>query len=81
MSVHENTEKMGESLLRVAAEYGRHSGPASTEKERAAFGRDVHVAALRYARAYYAEARELGLLPEYEIPSRRLRAETHTRSK
>lgn len=61
----ETTEKA--RLLEIAGrEYGRHSGPQSDESERVTFARDLHTAALRYARAYYAEARELGLIPEYE---------------
>jgi hypothetical protein len=65
----ETAEKM--RLLEGAArEYGKHSGPGSSPSERDAFSRDLRVAALRFARAYYAEARELGLIPEYErVPS------------
>jgi len=50
----------------AAREFAKHSGPRSTGVEREAFGRDLRTAALRYARAYYDEARELGLIPEYE---------------
>ena len=53
-------------LAKVGAQYGKHSGPGSDERKRATFLRDLRTAALRYARAYYAEARELGLIPEYE---------------
>lgn len=58
-------EKM--RCLEIAArEYGKHSGPSSSPLERDSFSRDLRVAALKFARAYYAEARELGLIPEYE---------------
>jgi hypothetical protein len=61
----ETAEKM--RCLEIAGrEYGKHSGPGSTPLERGAFSRDLRTAALRFARAYYAEARELGLIPEYE---------------
>ena len=66
MGKPEETEKMGEALEHAGREFGKHSGPRSDERERATFGRDLRVAALRYARAYYAEAREYGLIPEYE---------------
>jgi hypothetical protein len=62
----QDTENAAKGLLTMAAAYGRHSGPGSDERERATFGADVLKQALRYARAYYAEARELGLIPEYE---------------
>lgn len=78
----EKTEKMAHALQTAGRAYGKHSGPASNERERATFGRDLRTAALRYACAYYAEARELGLIPEYErvttnesgVPSDRTRA-------
>ena len=57
------TAKAAEALEALAQAYGRHSGPASTLDEREAFARDLHAGAMRYARAYYAEARELGLIP------------------
>jgi hypothetical protein len=66
MALRDKTAEMAEALNRAAAEYGRHSGPRSTDRERAVFSHDLQVAALRYARAYYAEARELGLIPEHE---------------
>ena len=50
----------------AAREFAKHGGPSSTAEEREVFGRDLRTAALRYARAYYNEARELGLIPEYE---------------
>ena len=62
----DETAKAGEALEAAGREYGKHSGPLSDEAEREAFGRDLRTAAIRYARAYYAEARELGLIPEYE---------------
>ena len=65
--VDETIRLLAEKSLEVSArEYAKHSGPSSTEDEREAFARDLRSAALRYARAYYAEARELGLIPEYE---------------
>lgn len=66
MSKHDETEQMERTLETAGREYGKHSGPDSGERERRTFAHDLHVAALRYARAYYAEARELGLIPEYE---------------
>ena len=66
MSNHDETEQMERALETAGREYGKHSGPSSDESERRTFARDLRVAALRYARAYYAEARELGLIPEYE---------------
>ncbi len=66
MSKHDDTEKMAEALESAARAYGRHSGPDSNHHERSVFGRDLRIAALQFARAYYAEARELGLIPEYE---------------
>lgn len=63
----DETEKMERALETAGREYGKHSGPQSDERERRTFAGDLHRAALRYARAYYAEARELGLIPEYEI--------------
>lgn len=65
-SKSEETQEAAKALETAGREYGKHSGPRSTELERDAFSRDLRVAALRYARAYQAEARELGLVPEYE---------------
>ena len=65
MSKSDNTIKMGEALEASAREFTKHSGPSSTDKEREAFSRDLRSAALRFARAYYAEAREYGLIPEH----------------
>lgn len=62
----DKTANAAEALETAGREYGRHSGPLSSDTERNAFGRDLRTAALRYARAYYAEARDLGLIPEYE---------------
>jgi len=64
MSKSDETEKMAEALETAAREYGKHSGPESTVHERTAFSRDLRAAAMRYARAYYSEAREFGLIPE-----------------
>jgi hypothetical protein len=66
MSASEDTEKMEDVLRSAAREFAKHSGPQSDERERATFFRDLRTAALRFARAYYAEARELGLIPESE---------------
>jgi hypothetical protein len=63
---HDATEKAGEALERLAQEFTKHSGPSSEYRERDTFSRDLRAGALRYARAYYAEARDLGLIPEYE---------------
>jgi hypothetical protein len=63
MSKSDETEKQAEALEVAAREYEKHSGPSSTIAERAVFSRDLRTAALRYARAYYAEARDLGLFP------------------
>ncbi|HUE39987.1 MAG TPA: hypothetical protein VMR29_10805 [Candidatus Binatia bacterium] len=74
MNKSDETAKMAEAHERAAIAYGKHSGPSSTPEERAAFARDLHAAGLRYARAYYAEARELGLIPEYErVPAQEMR--------
>lgn len=62
----EETENKERVLYASACSFARHSGPQSNERERLTFGNDLRTAALRYARAYYAEARELGLIPEYE---------------
>jgi len=62
----DETAKAAEALETAGREYGKHSGPTSNQTESEAFGRDLRTAALRYARAYQAEARELGLIPEYE---------------
>lgn len=68
MSKSDETESMGQALEDVAREFGKHSGPhpqvSTNETQRAKLGRDLRTAAMRYARAYYAEARELGLIPE-----------------
>lgn len=66
VDAHEETFRLAMVLETVAATYGKHSGPTSDEKERRTFASDLHRAALRYARAYFKEARELGLIPEYE---------------
>lgn len=66
IDAQEETLRLAIVLETVAATYGKHSGPASDEKERRTFAYDLHRAALRYARAYFKEARELGLIPEYE---------------
>lgn len=66
MHKSDETAKAAEALENAGREYAKHSGPASDAKEREVFGRDLRAAALRYARAYYAEAKELGLIPEYE---------------
>lgn len=63
----EETLRLAIILEKVAATYDKHSGPSSDEKERRTFASDLHKAALRYARAYFKEARELGLIPEYEV--------------
>lgn len=60
------TAAASDALEKAAREFGKHSGPTSTADEREAFARDLRVAALRYARAYSTEARELGLIPAYE---------------
>lgn len=65
-NLSEETEKQEKALQAIARAYAKHSGPQSDERERRTFALDLHSAALRYARAYYAEARELGLIPEYE---------------
>lgn len=62
MTKSDETARAAKVLETTAREYGKHSGPESTQDERDAFGRDLHTAALRYARVYYAEARELGLV-------------------
>jgi len=49
---HGDVERAAISLEAVAKAYGRHSGPQSDESAR----RSLHVAALRYARAYFAAA-------------------------
>lgn len=67
VDAQEETLRLAIVLEIVAATYGKHSGPTSDEKERRTFASDLHRAALRYARAYYMEARELGLIPEYEV--------------
>jgi hypothetical protein len=63
-NLSDETEKQERALETAAREYGKHSGPASDESERRTFARDLRMTALRFARAYYAEARELGLIPE-----------------
>lgn len=60
------TDAMAAALNATARSYIAHSGPNSDERERSLFTRDLHSAALRYARAYYAEAREFGLILERE---------------
>lgn len=67
VDAHEETLRLAIILEKVAATYGKHNGPSSDEKERRIFASDLHRAALRYARTYYMEARELGLIPEYEV--------------
>lgn len=66
MSKSDKTASAARALETAAREFGKHSGPQSTELERDAFSRDLRTAAIRYARAYVDEARELGLIPEYE---------------
>lgn len=66
MNKSDETAKAGEAMEVAAREFAKHSGPSSTAEEREVFSRDLRAAALRYARAYYAEARDLGLIPEYE---------------
>jgi hypothetical protein len=63
-AAHVKTIEAGEALESAARAFERHSGPGSTERERSLFGQDLRVAAMRYARAYYAEARAYGLIPE-----------------
>lgn len=63
MSKSDETEKLATGLEMAAREFAKHSGPTSTNAEREVFARDLRTAALRYARAYYAEARNLGLIP------------------
>ena len=72
MSKSDETERAERVLEFAAREFTKHSGPQSDESERRTFSRDLCNAALRYARAYYAEARELGLIPEYERVAGRL---------
>ena len=62
MTTREKTAQTMAALEKVAKQYARHSGPNSTASERELFSSDLGVAALRYARAYYAETRELGLI-------------------
>jgi hypothetical protein len=62
MSLNDDTDHAAKVLENYASRYGHHSGPQSTEDERFSFSRDLRTAALRYARAYYAEARALGLI-------------------
>lgn len=66
-NLSDETERQERALETAAREYAKHSGPTSDERERGTFSRDLRAAAMRYARAYYAEARELGLIPEYEL--------------
>lgn len=66
MNKNDVTATVATALEFAAREFAKHSGPSSTAEEREVFGRDLRTAALRYARAYYDEARELGLIPEYE---------------
>lgn len=63
-AAHVKTMESGDALESAARAFERHSGPASTERERALFGQDLRAAAMRYARAYYAEARAYGLIPQ-----------------
>lgn len=63
-AAHIKTTDAGDALESAARAFGRHSGPESTQRERALFGQDLRAAAMRYARAYYAEARVYGLIPE-----------------
>jgi len=63
-AAHVKTIEAGESLEVAARAFERHSGPESTARERALFGQDLRAAAMCYARAYYAEARAYGLIPE-----------------
>lgn len=71
VSKTDDTEKMAKALEVAGRAYGKHSGPQSDEQERRTFASDLHRAALRYARAYYSEAREFGLIPEYvRVPSK-----------
>ena len=66
MSASDETAKATRVLEHAARAFGLHSGPQSTDNERDAFGRDLRTAAIRYARAYAAEARELGLIPNVQ---------------
>jgi hypothetical protein len=66
MNKSDETARAGEALEKAARAFGKHSGPTATPEESDAFSRDLRAYALRYARAYYAEARDLGLIPEYE---------------
>ena len=70
MSKSDMTAAAAAALETAGREYGKHSGPSSSQDEREVFASDLRVAALRYARAYTEEARELGLIPAY------LRADT-----
>ena len=85
MSKSEQTENMGQALEAVACELGKHSGPhpqvSTNERQRAKLGRALRTAALRYARAYYAEASELGLIPEYEQTGVPLETRAHEQAR
>jgi hypothetical protein len=65
-AARDETIRLGEALEISARAFGQHSGPESTPHERNLFGQDLRSAALRFARAYYAEARTLGLIPEHK---------------
>lgn len=66
MALNDQTAQAAAALESSARSFTRHTGPDAAEDERAVFSRDLLASALRYARAYYAEAREYGLIPEYE---------------
>lgn len=63
----DNERKLAEqsmALRSAAREFTKHTGPGVTADGLEMFARDLEAAALRYARAYYAQAREFGLIPE-----------------
>lgn len=68
-AAHEKTADCVKGLETAARAYAQHSGPESSERERALFSQDLRAAAMRYARAYYAEARAYGLVRSDEVKS------------
>ena len=53
-----------EALESAARQFASNSGPGSAPRQRDLFKRDLQTAALRYSRAYAAQARVLDLIPE-----------------
>lgn len=63
------------ALQTLARRFTAESGPASTAHQREHFAHDLEAGALRYARAYYAHAKTLGLIPENAIAQNAIAAQ------